>query len=133
MGEGSPQNWLMSLAMLPDYTKALESSMLAIATAKVARDSGNEVLLRESLKFYINGIFELQMALWDSKSMYKDDTLAACMAMVMYEVAECPDQTMAAWLAHMKGCAKMFELRGPDAYNSDFSHGLFLSFRVLEV
>jgi hypothetical protein len=119
--------------MLPDYTKALEASVLAIATAKLGRVSENEVLIRESLKFYVNGLWELQKALWDPKLMYKDDTLAACMALIMYEISECPDKTIMALVAHMKGCAKLVELRGPDAYCSDFSHELFVSFRVIEV
>jgi len=33
----------------------------------------------------------------------------------------------------MKGCAKLFELRGPKAYASEFEHHLFLTFRYLEV
>lgn len=132
MGEGN-RSRLKSLPMLPDYTKALEASILAIATAKLGRVSGNEVLIHESLKFYVNGLWELQKALWDPKLMYKDDTLAACMALITYEVAECRDKTFMAWATHMKGCAKMFELRGPDTYGSDFAHELFLSFRVIEV
>lgn len=132
-GKGETGSWLMSLPILPDYSKALESTMLAIATAKLGRVSRNEALRRESLKFYVNGLFELQKALWDPDSMYKDDTLGACMAMVMYEVIECPDETMAAWAAHMKGCARMFEMRGAEAYKSDFSYELFLPFRFIEV
>lgn len=131
--EEGNRSWLKALPMLSDYTKALEASILAIATAKLGRVNENEVLLRESLKFYVTGLWELQKALWDPKSMYKDDTLAACMALIMYEVVECPDKTVMAWAAHMKGCAKIFELKGPDAYTSDFSYELFLSFRVIEV
>jgi len=65
--------------------------------------------------------------------MYKDDNLAACMALITYEVAECPDKIFMACATHMKGCAKLIELRGPDAYFSDFSHELFVSFCVIGV
>lgn len=133
MREEANRSWLKSLPILSDYTKALEASVLAIATAKLGRVNGNEVLIHESLKFYVNGLWELQKALWDPKLMYKDDTLAACMGLIMYEVVECPDKTLTAWVAHMKGCAKMFEMRGPDTYGSDFGHELFLSFRTIEV
>jgi hypothetical protein len=127
------RSWLTTLPTLSDSSKALEASLLAIATAKLGRVSENGVLLHESLKFYGNGMWELQQALWNPKSMYKDDTLAACFAMVTYEVIECTNKTLTAFNAHMTGCAKMFELRGPDAYTSDFSYELFLAFRVLEV
>jgi hypothetical protein len=65
--------------------------------------------------------------------MYTDETLASCMLLIVYEVTECPDQNINGWLNHMKGCSKLFELRGPKAYESDFSHLLFSSFRLLEV
>jgi hypothetical protein len=134
VGEGRNRSWLTSLPMLPDYTKALEASIFEIATAKLGRVSENEVLIRESLKFYVNGLWEPQKALWDPKLMYKDDTSAACMALIMYEVAECPDKTFMAWATHMKGCAKMSELMGPDVYGSNLAaHKLFLYFRVIEV
>ena len=40
---------------------------------------------------------------------------------------------MAGWMSHMKGCAKLFELKGPAAFSSDFGHKLFISFRIMEV
>jgi hypothetical protein len=125
--------WLAMLPFLPDLTTALETSVLAICTATLGRKNNNPVLVRESLKFYIQGLWELQRALWDPKLMYRDETLAACMMLIFYEVSECPDKTIAGWLSHMSGCAKLFELRGPDAYDSELGHQLFLSFRLLEV
>lgn len=121
------------LPALPDFTTALESSILAVCTAKLGRLHNNEVLLHESLKFYVKGLWELQKALWDPKLMYRDETLASCMALIMYEVVECPDQNINGWINHAKGCAKLFELKGPNSYGSNFGHRLFLSFRLLEV
>ena len=118
---------------LTDSSKALEASVLAIATAKLGRVSGSRVLLQESLRFYSNGMWELQQALWNPKSMYNVDTLAACFAMLMYEVIECPNKTLDAMEAHRKGCARLVELRGPNSYTSDFSHELLLAFRIVEV
>ena len=121
------------LPTLPNFTNALEASILAVSTAKLGRLTHNPALIQESLKFYVQGLWELQKALWDSTLMEREETLAACMAMITYEVAECPNSTVDAWASHMKGCAKMFELRGPSAYGSEFSYLLFLSFRVIEV
>jgi hypothetical protein len=90
-------------------------------------------LVHESLKFYTQGLWELQKALWDPNLMYRDETLAACMNLIVYEVTECPDQNITGWLHHMKGCSKLFELRGPKSYDSEFAHLLFSSFRLLEV
>ena len=88
--------------------------------------------MHESLKFYIQGLWELQKALYSPGLMYKDETAASCMALVAYEVMECPDHTVAGWIKHTQGCSKLFELRGPKAYSSEFGHELFLAFRQLE-
>lgn len=85
------------LPTLPTVTTALECAILAVSTAKLGRLDDNEVLIRESLKFYVQGLWELQKALWNPKLMYKDETLAACMALIMYEVVECPDKSLDGW------------------------------------
>jgi hypothetical protein len=133
IGGRSSGNWLRILPTLRTFTPALEASILAVCTAKLGRVSNNPILLHESLKFYGQSLWELQRALWDPTQMHRDETFGACMAMIMYEVVECPNSTMDAWSGHMRGCAKMFELKGPEYYGSEFGHQLFLSFRVIEV
>lgn len=136
-GRESPQHpvasWLTVLPTLCDVTPALETSLMALCTATLGRAKSNQALVHESLKFYTRGLWELQRALWDPDLMYTDDTLATCMTLVTFEVTECPDQGLSGWLKHMKGLSKLFELRGPKAYDSEFSHTLFSSFRLLEV
>lgn len=121
------------LPLLPHFTSALEASSLAVCTAHLGHLNSCPTLIRESLKFYIQALWELQKALWSEDLMHKDETLAACMLLIMYEVTECPDKTIGAWEGHMNGCAKMFETRGPDSFNDEFGHRLFNSFRQLEV
>jgi hypothetical protein len=116
----------------PEFTSALEASVLAICTAKLGRVHKDPALVHESLKFYIQGLWELQKALYSPGLMYKEETAASCMALVAYEVMECPDHTVAAWIKHTQGCSKLFELRGPKAYSSEFGHELFLAFRQIE-
>lgn len=65
--------------------------------------------------------------------MYQDETLAACLAMMMYECFECPDQNINGWWNHVNGCIRLFKLRGASTYTKEFSHRLFLSFRQIEV
>jgi hypothetical protein len=125
--------WLLIIPSLPDITPALETSLLAVTLAKLGRRCHDSVLVHESLQFYTQALWELQKALWDPKLMYRDETLAACMLLTAYEVTECPTQTVYAWANHMKGCARLVELRGPKSYSSDFSSGLFLTWRLGEV
>jgi hypothetical protein len=123
------KSWFTLLPTHPDFTTALEATVLAICTAKLGRVNKDSALVHESLKFYIQGLWELQKALYSPELMYKEETAASCVA---YEVMECPDQTVAAWIKHTHGCSKLFELRGPKAYSSEFGHELFLAFRQLE-
>lgn len=129
----SSGSWIEMLPFHPEFTTALEATTLAICTAKLGRSNNDQALVHESLKFYIQGLWELQKALYTPELMYKDETAAACMSLIFYEVMECPDQTIKGWEKHMKGCAKLFETRGPRAYGSEFAHRLFLAFRTMEV
>lgn len=131
-GERIPPNWLTLLSSMPDLTTALEATIIAVCISKLGRINNDLNLVRESLKFYTQGLSELQKALWDPKLMYRDETLVACMLLIIYEVAECPQNTINGWQNHMKGCAMLAQLRGPKAYGSEFGHYLFLSFSQIE-
>ncbi|KAH6716682.1 hypothetical protein BKA61DRAFT_546089 [Leptodontidium sp. MPI-SDFR-AT-0119] len=126
-------SWLALLPTHPTYTAALEASILAVCTAKLGRTHNDESLVKESLKFYVQGLWELQRALWDDKLMYRDETVAACMCLIVYEVAECPDRSIKGWVGHLNGCSRLFQLRGPKSYKSEMAHRLFLTFRQIEI
>jgi hypothetical protein len=121
------------VAELPEMTTALEASVLAMSTAKVGRLNNDPVLVKASLNSYVEGLWELQKALWDPKLMYRDETLAACMALWMYEVMECPSETLSGWISHFGGCQRLVQLRGPDAHSSALGHQVFLAFRTTAV
>lgn len=123
----------MLVAELPEMTTALEASVLAMSTAKVGRLNNDPVLVKASLHSYVEGLGELQKALWDPKLMYRDETLAACMALWMYEVIECPSETLSGWISHFGGCQRLVQLRGPEAHSSALGHQVFLAFRTTAV
>ncbi|KAJ9365595.1 transcriptional regulator family: Fungal Specific TF [Paecilomyces variotii] len=85
---GTP--WLALIPELASPTEALETSTLALATSKLGRLNNDPILTRESLRLYTSALRQLQKALWDPGLMYRDETLAACMALAMYEMMECP-------------------------------------------
>ena len=72
-------SWLVLIAELPQATTALETSILAMTAAKIGRMNDDPVLVKASLRSYVQGLWELQKALWDPKLMYRDETLAACL------------------------------------------------------
>lgn len=108
-------------------------SILALCTAKLGREREDDVLVRSSLRLYTEGLYELQKALWDPKLMYRDETLAACMALAYYELVECPAEAKYAYVTHHNGCSKLVQLRGADAHISGLGRQVFLTFRFQEV
>jgi hypothetical protein len=127
------ESWFHLLSSHPIFTTALEATVLAVCIARLGRINNNATLVQESRKFYIQGLCELQRALYTPDLKYADETAASCMTLIAYEVAECPMQTANGWKRHIQGCAKLFEIRGPRAYSSKMGHRLFLTFRQLEV
>ena len=53
----------------------------------------------------------MQQELFTPELMYKDETAVSCIALIIFEVMECSDQTTEGFEGHMRGCAKLFELR----------------------
>jgi hypothetical protein len=126
-------SWLVLVAELPELTTALETSVLAMSTAKLGRMNNDPGLVKASLKSYVQGLWELQKALWDPSLMYRDETLAACMALWMYEVMECPAGSVSGWISHFDGCQRLVQLRGAKAHSSVLGHQVFLAFRTTAV
>ena len=90
-------------------------------------------LLFKSKELYASGLGELQRDLWNPKSMYRDETLAACMNLALYELMECPGKDINAYASHQGGLARLVQLRGPEAHTDGIAHNMFLAFRVQTV
>lgn len=133
LGANGQNSWLHMLPELPTLTKALEISIMAVCTARWGREIDNLALIKESLNLYTQGLRQLQIALCDSELRYKDETLGACMALAMYEVMECPSDSRHAYVTHQQGCARLVQVRGPEAHSSGLGHQIFLSFRIHSV
>ena len=60
--------------------------MTAVSLSVVGNATKNPTLSIEGSKKYGQALWELQKALWDKRLMYEDGTLAACNALILYEV-----------------------------------------------
>lgn len=63
--------------------------MAAVALSIVGSATNNHAFSVEGSRKYGQALWELQKALWDERLMYKDETLAACNGLLLYEV--CPN------------------------------------------
>jgi hypothetical protein len=132
-GHQSGPNWLFIVPSHPNPTKALETAGYALSLATLGDAIGNRDMLSESLRLYTQGLGRVQKALYDPELMYKDETLAACMLLAMYEVFQCPGSNRKAYISHHNGCAKLVELRGPAAHAQGLGHSIFQGFRFMGV
>ncbi|KKK19519.1 hypothetical protein ARAM_003494 [Aspergillus rambellii] len=121
--------WLLLLPDLPMKSKALETSMMAIASVALGRKFHDYSMVHQSLTAYTRGLRELQTALWSEKRMHDHETLAACLVLSLYELIECPDKGFQAYVSHCRGFLSLIQARGISAHTSGISHELFLGVR----
>lgn len=118
------------LATLPTEVNALQLSSAAVAAAAIGRKCQDTALVRESHNLYIQGLQNLQHALRDRTLVHDDGTLAACMALSLYEAMECPSGGPGAYFSHCEGILALVQARGIEAHSSGAGHQLFLGIRI---
>lgn len=96
----------------------------------LGRTRANPALMCESLDLYTRGLRELQLALLTPSLVRQDGTLAACLALAMYEIVECPGGQISGYYQHCRGLMSLIKLRGVDAHKSGLGHQLFLAIRA---
>ncbi|KAK3723034.1 hypothetical protein LTR37_002180 [Vermiconidia calcicola] len=97
------------------------------------RQSNNSSLIDASHQLYIRGLIETQKALMSFETARVDATLVACNALGLYEVLECPEQSVSAYKWHRAACCRLIEIRGPEAHQDGIAHDLFKSIRLFGV
>jgi hypothetical protein len=109
---------------------ALRISSMAVAASAVGRMSQNIPLVKQSLTYYAQGLHQLQRALYDPDLMQHDETLAACMALSLYEAIQCPNSGTSGYFGHCHGILALIEARGAQAHSSGAGHQLFRGARI---
>jgi hypothetical protein len=122
--------WLMHIPALTQLTPALEAAMMALSLARIGGVHDDEALVHQSLRFYHRALNQLQVALRDPGLVLDDQTLTVCMALGMYEMSQCPNQSKEGYLSHVRGAQKLVQLRGPAAHMEGLSHAIFVHFRI---
>ena len=127
-------SWMLTIPDLSSKSRTFEVAALALCTSKLARENhDDEILIQRSLGLYGESLQALQAALSNRQSMVDDQTLGACLLLAMYEVLECPSKDRLGYLSHYSGCARLIQLRGPEAHVTGLGHLVFIAFRTMEV
>lgn len=126
----SPQSWIPILGELPTKAGTLEISTAAVAASAIGNMFHMPDLVKTSHLYYTQGLRQLQRALLDPLLMLEDETLAACMALSLYEALECPTAGSEGYFSHCHGLLALVQARGVHAHTSGAGHQLFLGLRV---
>ena len=118
------------LAELPTGVKALQIAGAAVAASAIGRRFRDPALIQESLQLYTQGLRQLQSALWNRNLVQDDGTLAACMALSLYEAMECPSAGSEGYFGHCQGLLALVQARGIQAHCTGAGHQLFLGVRM---
>ena len=81
-----PTSWLQIAVNIPEPGEAFYNALSALSLAVAGRTRLDPDLSNEGSRKYGLALHELQKALWDDQRMYEDQTLAACMTLICYEV-----------------------------------------------
>ncbi|KAK3687031.1 hypothetical protein LTR37_019240 [Vermiconidia calcicola] len=138
--EGESSRWytlpgILSRSLLADSIPGsmLYAAPLACYALWKGRQSNNSSLIDASHQLYIRGLVETQKALMTFETARVDATLAACNALGLYEVLECPERSVSAYKWHRDACCRLIKIRGPGAHQDGIAHELFTSIRLFGV
>lgn len=84
-----PLTWLQLVLNVPTDGLVLEHAIAAVSLSVVGRATNNNTLIVEGYGKYGQALRALQRALWNQGIMYRDESLAACNTLVLYEVSLC--------------------------------------------
>ncbi|KAB8235636.1 Zn(II)2Cys6 transcription factor [Aspergillus alliaceus] len=96
--------------------------------ARRHRDDGQ---LQVSRHMYNRALRGLVQALRDPTKVKSDSTLAAAMALGVYEMLDGVGPN--SWLVHSRGIGALFRLRGADAHRSGFGRTMYTTYRAFLV
>jgi hypothetical protein len=127
---GNRHNWVLHINNLPSLTPAFEDALLAVTAARLGRHSSSPELVHESLRFYTRSMSRVRADILDTSKWNYEQTLATCLALITYEVVECPGGTFDGYQAHYKGCMDLLQRQGADAHRFGLARSTFQVLRI---
>ncbi|MCJ1388276.1 hypothetical protein MMC18_001121 [Xylographa bjoerkii] len=116
--------WLQQAADIRDPGETLKLSLRALSMTRLGRINSDDNMTTQGKINYVLALRELQKALWDEQSMWKDETLAAGRVLVYHEIFEATSGSISAVANHEAGMALLVQLRGPEKYHSPLARAI---------
>ncbi|MCJ1400464.1 hypothetical protein MMC11_003670 [Xylographa trunciseda] len=116
--------WLQQAVDVRDPGETLKLSLRALSMTRLGRINSDSNMTTQGKINYVLALRELQKALWDEQSMWKDETLAAGRVLVYHELFEATSGSISAVANHEAGMALLVQLRGPEKYHSPLARAI---------
>ncbi|KAH8895958.1 hypothetical protein GQ53DRAFT_743897 [Thozetella sp. PMI_491] len=126
-------NFLLQLQDMAIQTPVLESALSAFFSSRIAWKQGDKGLMFESRKIYARGLQLLRTAIHDPQTRVLDETIAACMLLLYYELLGAPGSGPRSFGIHKRGAMALLLQRGPEACTSPLGLSIFISLRAQAV
>lgn len=127
--DGVTGNWLTEIQGESIASKALETAVAACASVQIGQDRGDKQLISQGREIYQVSLQHMRTALASSELRSTDATLAACMALSLYELFANRTGEDCMYESHAKGAMALLQMRGPDSIQSPLAHSIFLGLR----
>ncbi|KAF1994532.1 hypothetical protein P154DRAFT_624623 [Amniculicola lignicola CBS 123094] len=112
---------------------ALKVALLAIASAVMGKETGDQALIAQGRALYGRGLQEMANALKDPDRAQSEALLAVPRVMGLFEILFGADMNVQlqarSWRSHAEGELSMMMIRGPAAHQSGMAHQLFVDGR----
>ncbi|KAG0651556.1 Aspercryptin biosynthesis cluster-specific transcription regulator atnN [Hyphodiscus hymeniophilus] len=119
------REWLCEVVNLNNPGKLLEYSLHALCITRAGRLDNNQALVFQGSAAYGFALRELQKALLSPRLATKDETLAACYLLSMYELFETTSQSITGHDNHLLGVERLVAFRGPKQHETQLGSALF--------
>ena len=149
---GSPCDWLQQSICLPNPPTALRLALKAVAMTRLGWFHKDDAFVRGGRVIYGNALRELQKALYDERLMWRDETMATCNVLALYEVknlllifsivlirfvqlSESTTASITGYTSHVEGLTHLIIMRGSDKYRrcSPLARAMFEETRLKTV
>ncbi|KAH8601141.1 hypothetical protein B0O99DRAFT_249659 [Bisporella sp. PMI_857] len=124
-GSGLAGAWLFEAIRLNRRNTSLEYSLHALCLTRVGRILGHQDLIKRGTAAYGFALRALHRALENSKLAAKDETLATCLILSIYELYESTSNSTSAHEEHNNGIERLVQFRGHRQNDTPLGKALF--------
>ncbi|KFY92301.1 hypothetical protein V498_05053 [Pseudogymnoascus sp. VKM F-4517 (FW-2822)] len=130
--QDAPVSWLQTVQNTGNLgnNTSLTLAVTALSMVQLGKKNRNVELQNEGMAVYGQALGGIQAILSSSDDLvFEEQTLASCMALLVFEVLGASGLRIQGWISHIQGISRLFQLRGPRLHISESGHQLFIGFR----